>query len=318
MKLQSHGKAIKIIFAFLCLTLIITVPGYANALTASEIFGGPVTQTENYNYNYNYGQQGTPGYPGYGYGGTPQTNQGWTGDKPGTVTISVGEQATQSYMPRTPWAYPAATPAPGYAIPRYTITYMPGTWVVSSASFATEWYPGDAIVSAQGFARAGYTQTGWSYYDGGPKVFSLGQHISISNNIILYPYWEPISTARYLTVYYTGPGSIKLSGTNVPNGWSGKLEPGQSFTFFFYPAESNYVYSLLFAGRYRELRSGNQYMVTYEMLQGENQTMNVRFDSIYMQPKMGDESNIGMWAVIFLLSAAAVCTTAYKIKKERA
>ncbi len=233
------------------------------------------------------------GYPGYGSGSIDLNG----------YTISPGS----GY-------YPSTAPGTGSMIPHYTITYMPGTGV-SGSPFSTEWYPGDAIISGQGFSRAGHTQTGWSFYDGGPKAFALGQHVTISGNMLLYPYWEKVSTSLYLTVNYSGYGAVRLSGGNVPNGWTGKLEPGKSFNFVFQPYEGYYVYSIFLAGWYRNVQYGYQFMVTYEMLQGQNQTMTIRFESIYLRPKTGDDSNLVLWVVMALMAAIAAGVTAYRLKK---
>ena len=134
--------------------------------------------------------------------------------------------------------------------------------------------------------------------------------------MVLYPYWERASNALYLTVNYSGYGAVRLSGGNVPSGWTGKLEPGQSFNFIFQPYEGYYVYSILLAGWYRNVQYGNQFMVTYDMLQGQNQVMTVRFESIYLPPKTGDDGNVALWAMLALLAALGAGTVIYRLKKD--
>ena len=203
------------------------------ALTGAELFG-----------SYPMGS-------GYGYGGSyPASSYGGTGSLNGYTIFQ--EPEAQVY---------------GTQIPRFTITYLPGSYATGTP-LSTEWYPGEAILAGQCFSRTGYTQTGWSYTDGGAKVFALNQHITLGGNVVLYPYWEYVTTALYLTVQYAGNGAVRLSGGNVPYGWSGKLEPGQSYTFQLVPFDGYYVYSILLAGMYRSMQYGNSYMVTYEMMQG--------------------------------------------------
>ena len=296
----------KAFVVFLCLVLTGSLAGSAWTSYYDPYSGGA-------GYGYGYGAPSSyPGYsysapssyPGYGYGGM----SGYPGYGSGSIDLN-GYTITpgSGYSPST-------GPSTGSYIPRYTITYMPGTGV-SGSPFSTEWYPGDAIISGQGFTRAGHTQTGWSFYDGGPKAFALGQHVTISSNMVLYPYWERISTALYLTVNYSGYGAVRLSGGNVPSGWTGKLEPGQSFNFIFQPYEGYYVYSIFLAGWYRNVQYGNQFMVTYDMLQGQNQVMTIRFESIYLRPKTGDDGNAALWAALALMAALGACTMFYLIKK---
>ena len=135
--------------------------------------------------------------------------------------------------------------------------------------------------------------------------------------MVLYPYWEMISTALYLTVNYSGYGAVRLSGGNVPSGWTGKLEPGQSFNFIFQPYEGYYVYSIFLAGWYRNVQYGNQFMVTYDMLQGQNQVMTIWFESIYLRPKTGDDGNVALWTSLGLMAALGAGTMVYLVKKDK-
>ncbi len=290
----------KLFIFVLCLVLIGCIADSAMGMSYDPYSAGS---------GYGYGYGSMSGYPSYGTGSL----DGYTMTPPST-----------GYYPSTSSSsgyYPSTVPSTGSLIPRYTITYMPGAGV-SGSPFSTEWYPGDAIISGQGFSRQGYTQTGWSFYDGGPKAFYLGQHTTISNNMVLYPFWERVSAALNLTVIYSGNGTVRLSGGTVPNGWTGKLEPGQSFNFILLPYDGHYVYSIFLAGWYRNAQYGNQFMVTYDMLQGQNQTMTIRFESIYLPPKTGDDGNVALWVTLGLLAGIAACVLVYRLmrgkdKKER-
>ena len=305
----------KVFVLLICLVLTGSLAGSAWAMYYDPYSAGS---------GYGYGYGSMSGYPNYGTGSL----DGYTLDTPSAGYYSPSAPTSGYYPATAPTSeyYPATAPASGYYpstapgtgsyILRYTITYMPGTGI-SGAPFSTEWYPGDAIISGQGFSRPGHTQTGWSFYDGGPKAFSLGQHITISSNMVLYPFWERVSAALYLTVNYSGYGAVRLSGGNVPNGWTGKLEPGQSFNFIFQPYEGYYVYSIFLAGWYRNVQYGNQFMVTYDMLQGQNQTMTVRFESIYLRPKTGDDGNAALWSALALMATLGACTTGYTVKKNK-
>ncbi len=219
-----------------------------------------------------------------------------------------------SQLPVLPTADPF--PIPTFPpITRYTIQYLPGSYAVLGTPVNREWNAGPAWLEGQLFARQGYTQTGWAVADGVVKAYELNQSLFINGDMTLYPYWERVSVPLYLTVNWSGSGTISLSGGNLPNGWTGKLEPGQSYTLVFHPYAGNYVYSILFAGWYRHIEYGNEFTVTYEMMQGKNQTLNARFSSIYSSPKTGDNSNIVLWSALGLTSA--VCLGALFLLKKK-
>ena len=254
-----------------------------------------------------YGYGTVPTYPATGYEATPAypaTGYGTTGSYPATTYGADGVPA-----------YPAAA-AGATGLPlKYTITYLPGKYS-SGPSMTVEWSPGYAILAGQIYTRAGFTQTGWSWSDGGAKAFELNQQVPITTNAVLYPYWESITKALYLTVNYAGNGAVRLSGGNVPNGWTGKLEPGQSYTFQLVPYDQHYVYSIFLAGWYRNVQPGNTFMVTYEMLQGQNQTIYFRFESVYRSPKTGDDSNLPLWAALGGLSVVGLAAILFMRKKK--
>ena len=299
------GKMKKLILLIFCLVLAGSIAG-----TAWASYYDPYA----YGSGYGYGYGSMSGYPAYGTGSTDLN--GYTLSPSGSGYYPPSAPGSGYYTPSAPGSgyYSPTSPGTGSILPRYTITYLPGSGGTGT-SFTAEWYPGDAIIAGQGFSRPGHTQTGWSFYDGGPMAFYLGQHITISTNMVLYPYWERNSNTLYLTVNYSGYGAVRLSGGNVPNGWTGKLEPGQSFNFIFQPYEGYYVYSILLAGWYRNVQYGNQFMVTYDMLQGQNQVMTVRFESIYLPPKTGDDGNVALWTTLSLLAALGAGTVIYRLKK---
>lgn len=260
-----------------------------------------------------YPAYGTGSLEGYGYGS--MAGYGYW-EMP--TTPAYGYTSTPAYPT---YGYTAPAPAaPAYPAPpatlKYTITYLPGANGIGSP-LTVQWNPGYAILAGQIFTRAGFTQTGWSWSDGGAKAFALNETVPITTNATLYPYWESVTRPLYLTVNYSGYGALMLSGTPVPNGWTGKLEPGQSFTFYLYPNDQFYVYSIFLAGWYRNPQPNNTFMVTYEMMQGQNQTITFRFESIYRSPKTGDDSNIALWAAlggVSLVGLAAILFTRRKPK----
>ncbi len=242
-------------------------------------------------------------------------------ENPAAYTVSP-EIAPPADIGRTPTAVGVPAPVatrtdiyPGSA--DYTVTYNPGHYASGTAS--TTWYSAGTTVTLQGqiYSRPGYIQTGWTEVDGGTKMYNLCSPIFVNRNYVLYPFFEIVSKPLYLTVSISGNGYVRLNGGNVYSGWSGKLEPNQSYTFTFHPAASNYVYSILLGGSYRSIPYGNQYTVTYDMLQGQNQTMYVRFGSVYSSPKTGDDSHIVLWTTLCIASIAGLGTLVLVRKKRK-
>ena len=185
---------------------------------------------------------------------------------------------------------------------KIVITYMPDNYSTPTTPFQTEWYVGNVYIAGQYFGRTGYTQTGWALSAGGPKVYNLNSTTTLNQNLVLYPYWESVSVPLYLTVSIGPGGGVRLSGGNVPNGWTGKLEPNQSFTFYFHPNPGNYVYRIGMAGWHWPVQSGNSFTVTYDMMQGKNQTLQILFADARSHPPTGDDSQIALHIALGLTS----------------
>ena len=210
---------------------------------------------------------------------------------------------------------PDPIPKPPYPYKEFKITYHPGVYGAGSAVTDTA-YPGIGWLRGTTFTRPGYIQAGWSWDPYG-KEFNAALNAPMPmlyENITVYPYWEPIKGPLVLTVGYSGSGAIQVNGRYVYNGESFTIRPGESLTFGFYPASGNYVYSVLLAGRYREY-PGYGFTVSYDMMQNRNQTLAVRFESVYTRPKTGDDSNIALWAALGICSA--VCLGVLLIAKKK-
>ena len=112
-------------------------------------------------------------------------------------------------------------------------------------------------------------------------------------------------------------GGVRLSGGNVPNGWTGKLSPNTSFTFYLYPNQGNYVYRIGLAGWHYPIQSGSSFTVTYEMMQGKNQTLVIRFADARSHPPTGDDSQIALWSALGIISFSAIVILTAKRKKKQ-
>ncbi|MBQ3373049.1 MAG: InlB B-repeat-containing protein [Oscillospiraceae bacterium] len=212
---------------------------------------------------------------------------------------------------------PGPAPDPGpYPYKEFKITYHPGVYGAEPAVQDTA-YPGIGWLRGTTFTRPGYIHAGWSWDPYG-KEFNAALNAPMPmlyENITVYPYWEPIKGPLVLTVGYSGSGAIQVNGRYVYNGENFTIRPGESLTFGFYPASGNYVYSVLLAGRYREY-PGYGFTVNYDMMQNRNQTLAVRFESVYTRPKTGDDSNIGLWLALGMCSAVCLGVLVFVKKKK--
>ena len=212
---------------------------------------------------------------------------------------------------------PDPVPDPYHPYKEFRITYHPGAYGAEPAVQDIA-VPGSGWLRGSTFMRPGYVQAGWSWDPYG-KEFNAALYAPMPmlyENITVYPYWEPIKGPLTLTVGYSGSGAIQVNGRYVYNGEGFTLRPGESLTFGFYPASGNYVYSVLLAGRYREY-PGYGFTVTYDMMQNRNQTLAVRFESVYTRPKTGDDSNIGLWAALGICSAVCLGVLVVAKKKKK-
>ena len=105
-----------------------------------------------------------------------------------------------------------------------------------------------------------------------------------------------------LTIYTTTNGEVRTGSDVVPNGRSYIINPGDSFTFTFHPYNQYYVYDVIFSGKF--YGSISTYTVTYDMMKGQDRALNVKFASVYASPKTGDDSNLALWGILTLSSAA--------------
>ena len=219
--------------------------------------------------------------------------------------------------PVDPEPDPGPGPRPGpYPYKEFKITYHPGVYGAEPAVQDTA-YPGIGWLRGTTFTRPGYIHAGWSWDPYG-KEFNAALNAPMPmlyENITVYPYWEPIKGPLVLTVGYSGSGAIQVNGRYVYNGENFTIRPGESLTFGFYPASGNYVYSVLLAGRYREY-PGYGFTVNYDMMQNRNQTLAVRFESVYTRPKTGDDSNIGLWLALGMCSAVCLGVLVFVKKKK--
>ena len=72
----------------------------------------------------------------------------------------------------------------------YTITYAPGADGTGSTQTDSKSYDIPLILKGALFTRNGYTQVGWSTYDGGELAYSLEAVYEGNAAITLYPVWE--------------------------------------------------------------------------------------------------------------------------------
>lgn len=80
----------------------------------------------------------------------------------------------------------------------YTIYYRKGSYGIGSNVTQPKTHGVSVNLLGEIFYRSGYSQTGWSTSDGGPKIYNLGAEYSNNSDIYLYPFW---SARTYHIIY---------------------------------------------------------------------------------------------------------------------
>ncbi len=101
---------------------------------------------------------------------------------------------------------------------KVTVTYDKGRMgrgenVSETVKIGTDYTMKDAI-----FTRAGYRLTGWSYTDGGDKVFDTGQTVKFYEDTTVYPVWTRVKPQGEddFWIQIEGARKVYIKGTNVP------------------------------------------------------------------------------------------------------
>lgn len=85
----------------------------------------------------------------------------------------------------------------------YSITYKPGSYSTGSTYTASANIGSKITLRGATYTRTGYTQTGWSTSSTGTtKNYNLSTAYSLSDGVVLYPYWE----SSYVTISYNSNG----------------------------------------------------------------------------------------------------------------
>ena len=82
----------------------------------------------------------------------------------------------------------------------YTITCKPGSQGVGIEQTVQKEKGSSVVLPGATFTRAGYTQIGWSYSDGGPRAYGLEATYTADQNATLYPVW---SSGSLEATFYT-------------------------------------------------------------------------------------------------------------------
>ncbi len=101
---------------------------------------------------------------------------------------------------------------------KVTVTYDKGRMgrgenVSETVKIGADYTMKDAI-----FTRAGYRLTGWSYTDGGDKVFDTGEVVKFDEDKTVYPVWTRVKPQGEddFWIQIEGARKVYIKGTNVP------------------------------------------------------------------------------------------------------
>lgn len=86
----------------------------------------------------------------------------------------------------------------------YTVSYNKGSYGTGSNVSDSKTHGQNLTLRGAIFTRTGYTQTGWSTTDGGPKAYNLSATYSSNSSATLYPYW---SINSYTVTYNVNGGT---------------------------------------------------------------------------------------------------------------
>ena len=211
------------------------------------------------------------------------------------------------------------------APPKTTFTV---TYVHDGFSNETEDYPGGTYEAGRVFTtrpamytRSGYAQTGWVTSSG--KAYALNYPYTIYSDLILYPSWTKASNVYTVTVSYSG--DLANSGGYIYDSVHGRYYEGESFTmrsdesrsFYVSCDPGYYAFSVKTVGgagyhNHGSVSNGSYFTVRNP---AENKTLFVRFENKTYYPPTGDESNLGLFAALALMSMLG-CAAVVTVKKH--
>lgn len=213
----------------------------------------------------------------------------------------------------------AVTATAIYELPTrtFTITYMPGSNAKETTGSTQTKYSGQsADLSFAKFTRDGYVQNGWNTNEAGTGTsYSLGGQYTADADLTLYPTW---GRAGYHTLTVTfnenGKDKVHTGAETVTNGRVFTVKDDESATFKFDTVNDIYPYNVILNG----VSKGHMDQITVNG-QAKDQTLYIDFESVYTNPKTGDDSELSLWIAIGILSltgcAALLPVTAIKHKE---
>ena len=250
--------------------------------------------------------------PGASFTRSGYTQSGWSvniaGDV-GTYSLSATIPVTADMTLYPYWT--SVTPQL-YYVTYEKGTYGTGTTVTSSAvSLGSQL----KLFDKGFFTRTGYVQDGWSISpDGTMADYALQGTITLYGPITLYPHWTAESANRTIYVDYSDNGSVYYGDVKVSKGQTLTITPGKTITLSFKPNDKYYVYNVNVSGY--NYSSRDSYTFSYDEMNA-NKSIFVRFESVYVNPKTGDDSNVFLWAVLGLSAVACGAGSFAVVLKKR-
>ena len=79
----------------------------------------------------------------------------------------------------------------------YVVYYKKGSYGTGTDTYSPAKKYGESVsLAPKIFTRVGYEQDGWSLVDGGAKSYDLGQSITLTSDVTVYPHWKSLNTIR--------------------------------------------------------------------------------------------------------------------------
>ena len=210
-------------------------------------------------------------------------------------------------------------------VTNHTVSYYPGQYCTSTATYTDTKTAGTPLaLRGLTYNRSGYVQTGWCTDPNGVNgtYYPLGGWYTAEEDIMLFPYWTKSTNTYTVTVRYIGNpdanGYVSDAANNyIRDGQTFSISAGESHSFTVHTDPGYYAFKVWTEGAtssrsHGAVYNGSSFSVVNP---SENKILYVRFENARYYPPTGDESNLGLFAALALMSVLG-CAAVVTVKKH--
>lgn len=211
-------------------------------------------------------------------------------------------------------------------VTNHTVSYYPGQYCTSTATYADTKTAGTPLaLRGKTYSRSGYVQTGWCTDPYGLKgtYYPLEGWYTAEEDIMLFPYWNKTTDTYTITVRYIGNadahGYISDAANNyIHDGQTFSISAGESHSFTVHTDPGYYAFKVWTEGptssrSHGAVYNGSSFSVVNP---SENKILYVRFENAKYYPPTGDDSNLGLFAALTVISVLGLAVTVTVKKHE--